>query len=203
MKPTTTTVALIGLLALSSLAGAQALPPGALEAVRASKLPLLVRNDVAEALDISNLQRSKIKDHLKMPDRPNRQPPSFMRGMMEDMIKGKIREMEGKVLKELTNAQRKRLDEIQLQWKGFTALYDRKVRRDLKISKDQDKQIGQIRKQFERKQPGEGQPGVSEEVRLLKELLTSDQLQRLRALGGETIDWGKPAGDFATLPGGR
>jgi hypothetical protein len=197
MKSRPLTTFLIVLLA--SLSFTQQLPPAMAE----SKIPLLTRNDTAEALNLSNLQKSRIKDRLKLPDMPNRQPPAFARGMMEDMIKGKIREMEGKMLGELTKDQRKRFDEVILQWQGVTAIYERKIKRELKITREQDREIGRIRKAFENQREPGRRPGTKAEITQLRAVLNETQLSRLRELGGAVVNWGSPSGTYADLPGPR
>lgn len=192
-------------LLLSPLASAQ-MPPEALEAMTASKIVILVRNDVAEEIALTPDQKDRIKARIALPGGERRSMPGgMMRGLMIDMMKQKIREMEAGCLSELSRAQQARLNEIHWQWRGATSLYDRSIRRQLKLTRDQDRAIGDIRKAFEeRSRAGSpsDRPGIPEEHSRLWAVLSPDQKGQLSRLGGAAMTFSNSAGAYASLPSG-
>jgi hypothetical protein len=189
------------------VSSASAQPPAvAIKAMQESKIPLLIRNDVAKALELTEGQKEKIKKELSSIS--GRRPPNMgmLGGLMGDMIRGKIREMEGKMLSVLDKGQRSRFDQIQIQWLGPLALYRKDIQKGLSLNRDQMKLIGQIKKRAESARKGSKtgpsleRPGTDSERKELLASLTPTQIGDLARLGGAPISFGSPSGTYAQVP---
>jgi len=200
----------IGLLALTVGGYAQGqVPPEIVGLMQETRIPFVIREDVANALSMTNSQKERVREVLSSSIPKGGGPPpgmgGFGGGMMRDMIRGKLKETESKILGVLSSDQKKRLAEVELQFRGPSALYERNVRRALKTTADQDRAIGKVRRQEESarkkaKDKNESLPRglVCDELRAI---LTAEQKELLKSLGGSPVTFGVPAGNYAELPG--
>ena len=186
------------------LASAHAqLPPFAQQMMLASRLPLLIREDVAVGLGLAPTQKEQINQILsdgvpkgKMPNM------GLFAGMIRGKIRGKIRETESKCLAVLSPSQQTRFGELEIQALGYCAVYRSEVRKGLKTNSAQNRLIDQTRKQSETKDPS-GRSFTDSEKQALAAILTPEQRTALVTMGGKPYTFGKPIGSYAVLPGGE
>lgn len=206
----TSTKLFIGLLATAVGSYAQGQVPQEIAALmQETRIPFVIREDVAKALSMTGSQKDRVRTVLSSAVPKGGRPPGglggFGGGMMRDMIRGKLRETETKILAVLSSDQKKRLTEVELQFRGPSALYQRDVRRMLKTTSAQDKAIGKIRREEEDARRKAKDRGESLPIELvwenLRAVLTTEQKDGLKSLGGAPVTFGNPSGNYAELPG--
>jgi hypothetical protein len=201
-----------------------------------SKLMLLIRNDVSDDLNLSPSQKDRIAGEVKkmLPNRGGGMPGGGMPGggmpgggmpgggMMRDMIRGRIKDTENRIVKLLSESQSARLIQIQQQVKGPVYFFDKKVQKRLKLTKDQVKQIQaaertykkQVEETIKRMRSGAStrQKGANEiegsraeAGAVIDAILNADQKELRDADLGRTFVEDLTLGNFVDLPipGGR
>lgn len=204
-----------------------------------SKLMLIIRNDVANDLRLADSQKLSIQREL---ERVRRSMPSGgpggsgpggggpggggsasggsgggMADMMRERMQRMLTELETSVTQYLWPEQRERLAQIQIQTRGVRIAFERNARRQLNVTKDQDRQISQIELEHQQrlqklmeamqkagKRPTSATPEMLEAVRTtddaLAKVLSDVQIQQIRAAGGQTFVFRPELGNFAELP---
>lgn len=122
---------------------------------------------------------------------------------------------EPRVKESLTADQFKRLQEITIQAAGPDALSDPRVAKELSLSDEQTKKIGEIRGDYRQKaralfDDGAGQDARAkmrelreEEGKKVTEVLTAEQQEKFTALKGKSFDLSQIRGGFGGAGGGR
>lgn len=122
-----------------------------------NKSMLLVRNDVQKDLKLTDDQKAQLKKIQEEAD-------AKRQAMMEEMrasgggggdfqaIREKFEAMQAEtdaaIMKVLTEDQKKRLDQISLQFAGYRALNDEKLQKELELKADQKRQISELNEQM-------------------------------------------------------
>ncbi len=182
---------------------------------------LLMREDVQKELNLSQTQKVKL-EQMRQEFEQARQE---LRNLPPEQRRERMQELRQKYdpTSVLTDAQRKRLRELELQWQGPFALADPEVARQVGLTQEQQTKIrGIVQETFqsmrERVQPGQpGQPGAFQqefqkareqaEKRIL-EVLTPAQREKWEQMLGKPFEFqgGRgflPRGGFGGGAGGR
>lgn len=113
------------------------------EIIESSKVPLLIRQDLADELRLTSTQQETFKaafDEMKPPGGGGGDMssiPSFMRGRMKSMIRGKVRGAEDACVKSLDASQKARFDQIWVQWLGPETLFRNEYSKSFNLTKEQ------------------------------------------------------------------
>jgi hypothetical protein len=229
----------LAVIALVSASIGQAQQAPAISLPTDSKLMLVIRNDVANELGLVDSQKLSIQREL---DRAKRSIPSGGPGMggpggggqggpgggaggpgggMADMMRDRMQrlftELEASVNQYLWPEQRERLAQIQLQQRGVRIAFERNARRQLNVSKEQDKLITQVEREHQQRiqklmdamqKSGKRPTGQTSEMRqaiqiteaALTKILTEAQMQQIRIAGGQAFTARPELGNYAELP---
>lgn len=121
------------------------------------KSALLVRNDVQKDLKLTDDQKAQLK---KVQDDANAKRQAMMEEMrangggggdfqaMRDRFEKMQAETEEATMKVLNDDQRKRLDQINLQYNGYRSLNDEKLQKELGLNADQKRKISELNDQM-------------------------------------------------------
>lgn len=180
--------------------------------MRGTKLGTLIRQDVANELQLSSAQRAAIRNEFskEMPEGKQPSPPAFVSdGMIRDMLRSKFREVEAKVLPVLSSKQIERLNQLVSQHEGLEFLYKKSTKSKLKLSRDQEKTFSTSEKNWKSAVKGM-RPDEARFISLqtdykfvLLSSLTQSQKKVLDGILGQEFKFDSAPTYLVELPGGR
>lgn len=154
-------------------------------------LGLVLREDVAQDVAYSDRQKTRIKSTFEetvAPPGGGRSLPGFVNdGMIRDMLRGKMAEVEGKILPILSSAQRNRIEQIRNQLRGAGYVYETGTRRTLKLTRDQNRALDALKRRHDGRRNGRSGVGAfsNEETKDAMAILTEEQRATLRTTLGK------------------
>lgn len=171
---------------------------------------LLGREDVQKELNLSQTQKAKLEQMRQ----EMRQAMQELRDLPPEQRRERVQELRQKYDPEsvLTDAQRKRLRELELQWQGPIALTDPEVAKQVGLTEEQQAKIrGIVQETFQSLRPQPGQPGGAPGARMeefrkareqaekkILEVLTPAQREKWQQMLGKPFEF---QGGRGIMPG--